>query len=133
MTISDYLDRHPFPGLKLYRVLFRRKGQPYDGNPDRVELDPYDLDNANCLSSEIVGMPDHHKVVLDIDMPVKLYESSPGKHHLIIDRTLHWDDYKLLLRTLAVTGIIEPGYLGAAEEREATFIRLPWIKKEKEE
>ncbi len=132
--LGDYLERHPFPGLKLYRVLFRRKGSPYDGNPDRVEVAPYDLDQANCLSSEIVGMPDHHKVVLDIDLPCRLIPSTtPGHFHLIIDKTLHWDDYELLLRTLAVTGIIEQGYYSAAQARNATFIRLPGIKKEKEE
>lgn len=132
--LEDYLERHPFPGLKLYKVLFRKKGQKYDGNPDRVEVSPFNLEDANCLSSEIVGMDNHHKVVLDIDMPVKLYPSStPGKFHLIIDKTLEWGDYELLLRTLAVTGIIEQGYYQAALERYATFIRLPWVKKEKEE
>lgn len=131
--LSDYLDRHPFPGLKLYHVLFRKKGQKYDGNPDRREVEPFDLESANCLSSEIVGRPEYHKVVLDIDMPVKLYESSPGKHHVIIDKTLHWDEYRDLLAALTSAGIIEQGYYNAAVERVATFIRLPWIKKEKEE
>ena len=131
--LSDYLERHPFPGLKLYWVRFRKKFGPYDGNPDRTEVKPFDLHKANCLSSEIVGMPNHHKVVLDIDMPVVLHESSPGKFHLIIDKTLHWENYEMLLRALCFAGIIEQGYYQASYERRATFIRLPWIKKEKEE
>lgn len=132
--LSDYLDRHPFPGLKLYHVLFRKKGQKYDGNPDRREVEPFDLENANCLSSEIVGKPEYHKVVLDLDGPVKLYPSSTeGHYHLIIDKTLHWHQYESLLWALANVGIIEEGYYSAAKERQATFIRLPWIKKEKEE
>lgn len=132
--LGDYLERHPFPGLKLYRVLFRKKGQKYDGNPDRVEVSPFDLEGANCLSSEIVGKEEYHKVVLDIDMPVKIYPSStPGKFHLIIDKTLHWDEYRSLLAALTSAGILEQGYYNAACERVATFIRLPWVKKEKEE
>lgn len=132
--LGDYLERHPFPGLKLYKVFFRKKGEPYDGNPDHEEVEPFNLADANCLSSEIVGMPAHHKVVLDLDGPCRLIPSTTEGHfHLIIDKTLTWHQYESLLWSLANVGIIEEGYYQAAKSREATFIRLPWIKKEEGE
>lgn len=43
---------------------------------------------------------------------------------------MSWDHYKLLLETLTTVGILEVGYLGASEERQATHLRLPWVTKD---
>lgn len=72
-----------------------------------------------------------HKVVIDLDMDAALIPTStPGHHHLIIDRELSWPQYRNLLDVLVKVGIIEPGYHNASIQRGASWIRVPWVKKE---
>lgn len=93
-----------------------------------------DLEQANLITS-MIAEPDGsagnlHKVVLDIDHPVKVVESStPGHFHLFINVEIEWPEYLALQRGLTVAGIVEPGYLAAAEHRKHTAVRLPWIRK----
>ena len=71
-----------------------------------------------------------HKPVLDIDLPVKLTESStPGHYHLFIDKELTWGQYTKLLDALETCGIIEPGYRSASLQRGYTAVRVPWVRK----
>ena len=72
--------------------------------------------------------------VIDIDLPVQVTPSSTEGHfHLVIDKTMSWEDYKLLLYALARVGIIEKGYAEASIAKGFSAIRLPWVKKEKNE
>lgn len=72
-----------------------------------------------------------HKVVLDIDMDAMLIPSTtPGHHHLIIDKALDWPDYVKVMDVLADVGIVEKGYVRAAKQKGYTGIRVPWVKKE---
>jgi hypothetical protein len=104
------------------------------------------LDEASVITSRVadqgpvyhaveepsgLGLDDMlHKVVLDIDMPAVLVPSStPGHFHLLIDHELMWTDYVILLRALVRAGLVEPGYVKAAERRGFTAVRLPWIRK----
>ena len=74
-----------------------------------------------------------HRPVLDIDIPARLIPSStPGHHHLYLDVDMPWDKYEALLKALADAGVIEQGYLLAALDRGATFVRLPWVGKKEE-
>lgn len=85
--------------------------------------------DANLITSMV---PDSaaHKLIIDIDLPAALLPSStPGHFHLFIDKEMDWDVYLGLLRALERAGIIEPGYLNAAERRMHTAVRLPWIHK----
>lgn len=144
---------HPFPGNKTYRLnTFTPDSQDPELPPEtRAEAD---LDKANLLSSEmdfpngwcpapggavydglgdvLSGEPKFfHRPVLDIDFPAKLVPSStPGKFHLYLDKPMTWPVYEKLLTALADAGIIEPGYANASIDRMATFVRLPWVKKE---
>lgn len=71
-----------------------------------------------------------HRPALDIDIPARLVPSStPGHSHLYLDVDLTWEKYRRLLEVLDEVGVIEKGYTYVAMEREATFVRLPWIKK----
>lgn len=93
------------------------------------------LHQANCISSRLADSPGDgpdamHTVMLDIDHPVRVVESStPGHYHLYIDVPISWDKYEPLLRALASAGVIEEGYYGASARREATHLRLPWVAK----
>lgn len=115
----------------------------YEAGSDRSTSGvPYGIhtaENANAISSRAwVKDPDHelkqHKVLLDIDLPVAVVESSTeGHHHLLIDKLVEWDDYVKLLELLAKMGIIEEGYAQAAIRRGATWVRAPWERKREPE
>lgn len=55
--------------------------------------------------------------------------STPGHGHLYMDVILWWDEYEALLEAFAWAGLVEPGYVGASKRREATHLRLPWVRK----
>jgi hypothetical protein len=105
-----------------------------------------DIDQAHVITSREAGQPEPynedsnptgltldnmlHKVVLDIDLRAVLVPSSTPDHsHLFIDHTMSWRKYVRLLRALSDAGIVEPGYVKAAERRGFTTVRLPWIRK----
>lgn len=128
---------HPFPGNVLMHV---------DGfdeaddscNPDHgdneVRTTVTDLDSAVVITS-LVAEPfpppaDVHRPVLDIDVPVTLLSSStPGHHHLLIDKPMTWEQYKDLLVALKLAGIVEGGYVAASERRGHSAVRVPWLRK----
>lgn len=84
---------------------------------------------SSLTTSSTVEAP-MHKVILDIDVPVKLVPSSTRGHfHLYIDKEVPHEAYFNLVRAFVDAGIVEPGYLGASERRGYTSARLPWIKK----
>ena len=90
------------------------------------------LSEANVFSSEIEGLfgASRHYPALDIDMPAFLTPSSSRDHsHLVIRKLMTWQQYAKLLGVLAEVGIIQEGFYKAALRRQATFLRLPWIKK----
>lgn len=71
-----------------------------------------------------------HIPVLDLDMDAMLLPSStPGHHHLFIDKPMTWKQYKKLLDVMAEVGILEPGYVGVSKKRKRTQVRTPWTKK----
>lgn len=124
--------RNPFPGQVLRRVEeFDEYGETEDSRKI-VE----DLEQATVVTSETEKptlsnqwMP-KHKPVLDIDLPVIVVPSStPGHHHLFIDKEMTWENYEKLLKVLAEVGIIEEGYLGAALMRGHTAVRLQGVTK----
>lgn len=105
------------------------------------------LDGANLVSSlvkpevrarrgpRMLGAPGHqeavHAPVLDLDFPAHLVPSStPGHFHLFLDKELPWPVYEKLLRALAEAGIIEQGYAEASIKHQASYVRLPGIKRE---
>lgn len=127
------------PGVKLALYKGIRFGQDDDPDysadePERVETT--DLAEAQAVSSEIresanpleVGM---HYVLLDLDVPAQLVPSStPGHSHLYIEKPVHWYQLDEILTALANAGVIEPGYAEVSIKRRATFLRLPWVKKQ---
>lgn len=73
-----------------------------------------------------------HHVVVDIDQPAWLVESStPGHSHLYVELPggTPWADYVEFLEAAAKIGLVEPGYVEASKVRGGTYVRLPWIRK----
>lgn len=94
---------------------------------ERVECPPKE---AQVVSSELDESRGCHTVMLDIDIRSRLIESStPGHHHLYIDKVMSWRKYKRLLRAMYKAGIIEKGYYQVSVKRKATHLRPPWVEK----
>lgn len=128
VTEPDKPYENPMPGQILQIVSFRTS---YDGEREKHLRITTDLAQATSISSQTTRDLSLHKPILDIDLSVKVVESStPGHHHLYIDKEMSWDDYELLLRALTVVGILEPGYLQASIDRKHTSVRLPWVRKD---
>jgi len=70
-----------------------------------------------------------HAPTIDIDLPVHVRESSPGKSHLFIDKQMPEDVYWNLLDAFVEAGLVEPGYVAASKRRHGTFLRLPDMTK----
>lgn len=100
-----------------------------------------EVDQANVITSRMVdpAAPEsdpfeiRHQVVLDIDHPAQLVESStPGHSHLYIQVPggIPTGHYFKLLEALFDAGVIEKGYLAASSKRGFSCVRLPWVSKE---
>jgi hypothetical protein len=133
-TLAEVRERRlPLDGQALARTDF--ESTAYDGNDHEGVTD---VERANLITSIVdTGGLSHlggtfatHKVVIDVDLPVSLIASStPGHFHLFIDKAMDWPTYLALLEALTAAGIVEPGYLAAAERRGHTAVRLPWVRK----
>ena len=127
MGTSEHVN--PFPGQQLRKV-FNWGDSSQEMPTEEIRPIVADVEDADLVTSEIASRHKRHKIVLDIDMPVKVLDSStPGHHHLFIDKELSWKQYRRLLRALAAAGIVEQGYVGASEDRGFTGVRVPWKKK----
>jgi hypothetical protein len=117
------------------KLLSKRKDNDHaydEGFYTKIPDEAADIETAELISSlNSTGM---HRPLLDIDFPaVVIPSTTPGHGHLYIDKEMSWKDYKKLLNLFADLGIIEHGYRGASLARGYSALRLPWIKKEKEE
>lgn len=79
-------------------------------------------DVGDLISSELgAGV---HVLAIDIDLPCHLIETSPGKHHLIVEKAMSWQQLSDILDALVRAGIVEYGFAAASQEREKTFLRI---------
>lgn len=88
-------------------------------------------EDANVSTSKIKGS-DQHYLAIDLDMPTQLYPSStPGHHHLYVQKAMTFAQLVDVLSALARAGLIESGYASAAIDQGHTTLRLPWVRKKK--
>lgn len=72
-----------------------------------------------------------HKPLIDIDFPAALIPSStPGHFHLYLDKDMDEEQYMSFLLTLRSHEIIADGNVNQMGNHGATFLRLPWVKKQ---
>lgn len=104
------------------------KGYPTDDRREirwRVE---HDDPEANLVSSALADGT--HAPALDLDLPCVLIPSTtPGHHHLLIDKSMPWWRYRILLRALVFAGLVEKRYYKHSVRRGMTMLRLPHIRK----
>lgn len=112
-----------------------------------TDVEEADLEKADRVSSlletttyffdpeDTERIPDNlHAPVIDFDIPIRVAPSTTEGHfHLFIDYPLAWENFLKLLKVLSDTGLIEAGYYNASLERGYTAVRLPWVKKVKDE
>lgn len=90
-------------------------------------------DQANIITSEVANST-LHAPVLDIDIPCALIPSStPGHFHLLIEKPLSWRGYRRLLKALGRAGIVEHQFVKASLVRGYSSVRVPWVKKAREQ
>lgn len=129
MKLADIFKLPTFVHNHQLAYIISSTNPDYDGKNEPTD----DLKRAEVILSEVAG--DYkgerlHRPLLDIDLPVRVLESTTsGHHHLYIDHEMPWSQYERLLTVLADVGIIEKGYLAACKRRKHSAIRLPWIKK----
>jgi hypothetical protein len=119
--------------LRTHRLLKVDFKADYDQDGNRVEEEVEDAAEASVVSSEFAGQIGRglHRILLDLDVQAELIPSSTEGHsHLYINLTLTWEKYKNLLVALGEAGILEQGYVHVSLKREATYLRLPGVKKE---
>ncbi|WVX89557.1 hypothetical protein SEA_HITCHHIKER_20 [Microbacterium phage HitchHiker] len=136
---QDYSDHKG--GLPIQDLTLRWADVLHDSESDEPEGETRvvtDFAHANLINSDMVdrlGSPvnghqfSNHKLVLDIDYPVKVIESSPGKSHLYIDKPITWDELISIMMTLVTAGIVERNYAMASIRRGYTSVRVPWALK----
>lgn len=115
----------------VYRIL-KWAQHSEDLDQDRRYLTS-DIEDADVVASSYnsygfnTGL---HRPVLDIDLDIVVVPSStPGHHHLYIDKLMTWERYAKLLQALADAGIVQQGFVNVSLQRGATMVRLPWVKK----
>jgi hypothetical protein len=120
-----------------YEHPFYKMGKTWrsDGYTDwQVDVAQPSLPDTAEMVSSLVVKDDKgtgtHTVMLDLDYPVTLVESSTtGHHHLYIDHVLTWSRYAKLLKALADAGLIEQAFYKASMKNHATMLRPPWVQK----
>ncbi|QDF16046.1 hypothetical protein SEA_LILYLOU_18 [Microbacterium phage LilyLou] len=110
-----------------------------DPDPIRDERPTTDIDHANIVCSDLDGFAGRgefqhgygpaHKVVFDIDWPIDVIQSSPGKGHLYIDKEMSWSTLIMLMAAFVEAGLMEPGFMYASIQRGYTSVRVPWALK----
>jgi hypothetical protein len=118
-----------FGRLRAHRVFSWTSGYlPVDA-PQNEQGEP-DLDKADVISS-LYRDSRGHALLIDIDHPTHLVESSPGKFHLYVEPPTPLATHALMeiLDVLAKYEIVEPGYAGASRRRGYSSLRPPWKPK----
>lgn len=109
----------------------------YINHPESTPDELAPLADSHVVSSELKDWDTsqgakRHIVVLDIDYPAALVESTTAGHfHLFLDVPggIPHGVYMDLLFQLAKAGVIEQGYADASERRGHSDVRLPWVEK----
>lgn len=117
--------------LKVYAELKHDSAQAFRLRPH--EFADFDFSQDPNLITSLLGKCEDlhrprscHLPVLDLDFPCKLVSSkTEGHFHLLIEKDLLWQEYKLMLLCLERVGILQTGFVNGALARGASAVRLP--------
>ncbi len=99
---------------------------------DLMEVPDAERCAANLVSSACSD--GSHAPVIDLDHRARLVQSTtPGHSHLYIDENVSWRQYRALLTGLYRCGLIDASVYWRSLDREATYVRPPWVQKTQDE
>lgn len=84
---------------------------------------------ANVMCSDVETFDSRHLLILDIDCPVEVLESSSGNSHIVIGRALSFEALTEILDVLALHGVVQKAWAKAAKDRGYAALRAPGITK----
>jgi len=87
------------------------------------------LQQTVLIGSNYVAGKDVHKIVLDIDHPAALYESTNGNSHLLVDLPLSTEQYKKLVTVMVEIGLVDQYHLTMFDEQKGTYVFAPWVNR----
>jgi hypothetical protein len=114
---------------------YAKSSDDISDNPDeRMIQDAVPLHRATAIGSKtrtgLGSLGNAHQVMLDLDgSHVYVPSNTEGHAHLIFRKHVSWEKYIRFLRACVDVGILEPGYVHAAESRGETWLRTPWTAK----
>lgn len=84
---------------------------------------------SNLFCSDLSSNPSRHALILDLDMPIEVLKSSSGNNHVIIPKSLSFDDMMEILEVLRKHGIVQPKWVESAKLHGYAALRMPGILK----
>lgn len=123
------------PGTITRRWYYKVKWQDDYTFAHHSRQETYDIGAVEGVSSQTrYNYPTEtqlHAPVLDFDFPVEVVPSTtPGHHHVYLDKVMTWRQYKRVLRAMMRAGLIEKGYYETSVKHGYTTVRAPWVKKD---
>lgn len=124
--------RHSFRARIAGRVEnFASGGSDEDSGITHVDFDAAEPNVVTSQARWPFYASPYHLPVIDLDIDAHLEPSStPGHHHLYLEKPMSKDDYLKLLKVMAEVGLVEWGYYEATVKRGYSTVRLPWVFKE---
>lgn len=137
--LPDFLKKHLFVRTDLTHDYEDDKDNlhPTINDEDIIKRQPWDevgLKKANLITSVVKatkGKPvETHRLMLDLDFDAALVSSStPGHHHLYLDKELTKEQMDKVVAVLNEVGILQDGVKNGYNRRGALSLRLPWVDK----
>lgn len=85
---------------------------------------------ANLMCSDVDDpFSDSHKLILDLDFPIEVYESSSGNNHLIFPQDLSFEAMIEILEVLQKHRIVQKGWVDGAKKAGYASLRPPGVDK----
>lgn len=118
------------PGMEVFE-----KFEEHAKNPAKTDIPSEDFFCDELKAHLVTSYVDtidgvrYHAPAIDIDFPVHVRESSPGKSHVFIDTLIPEDQYMQLLRDMAKAKVVEYGYAHASNNFHCSNIRMPDMSK----
>lgn len=109
--------------MKYSRRKFYKFGRQDDGTyaPDLERIEVPEAE-AELVGSRVNDT--QHYPAIDLDIPLWIRETSPGKFHLYIDFPVDDAAYWPLLDAMVDAGLVQHGFVAASKERGQTHLRL---------
>lgn len=84
---------------------------------------------SNLMCSDVEDSSWAHKLILDLDFPIEVYESSSGNNHLMFPQDLSFEAMIEILEVLQKHRIVQKGWVDGAKKAGYASLRPPGVDK----